>query len=76
MTRDEVIRLAEECGAYWDEEAYLLPQRYFERFFHAAYEAGAAAERENILKHAMKAHDVDGHCDIVLCADVRARGEK
>jgi hypothetical protein len=36
----------------------------------------AAAEREAILRHATPAHDVDGHCEIVVAADIRERGEK
>ena len=35
-----------------------------------------AKERESILLNTMKALDVDGHCDIVLCADIRARGQE
>ena len=33
-----------------------------------------ADERKSILGYVVKAHDVDGHCDIVLAADIRARG--
>lgn len=33
-------------------------------------------ERKSILGYVVKSHDVDGHCDIVLAADIRARSEK
>jgi hypothetical protein len=39
-------------------------------------QAAVEAEREAILRYATPAHDVDGHCEIVIAADIRARGEK
>lgn len=40
--------------------------------FKAGEMRGAAVERERILLNRQKAHDVDGHCDIVLVADIYA----
>ncbi len=67
MTRDEIIRTALADTMLIDG---------IEQVARAAYEAGAAAEREAILRHAQPAHDVDGHCEIVVAAAIRARGEK
>ena len=58
MNRDDIIRMARDCGwviyedmPYMDVQAIqdALIER-LERFFHAAYAAGAAAEREAILQ--------------------------
>ena len=55
ITRDEIINMAQEaaspdtidphCDGWWT-----LTQEELERFFHAAYVAGAAAEREACAK--------------------------
>ena len=51
MNRDDIIRMAQEAGMLlgrfdvWDAESSDL-----ERFFHMAYAAGAAAEREVCAK--------------------------
>jgi hypothetical protein len=69
MTDDEIMELANSCaGQYWMDEAHI--QRF------AALVA--KAEREAILRYATPAHDVDGLwlCEIVIAADIRARGEK
>jgi hypothetical protein len=66
MSRDEILKMSMEAGfAGWkcDEEK-------IERFFSAAYEAGAAAEREACAKR-LEAVGCD-HC----AANIRARGEK
>lgn len=51
MTRDEIIKMATQAGwqmpAEWDSSDGF--SRRLERFAHAAYAAGAAAERERII---------------------------
>lgn len=74
MTRDEIARMAHDVG--FGDYAYEA-RSVFERFFHAAYEAGAAAEREALVAIINDNTDGDGVC----CADdlleaIRARGEK
>jgi len=75
MTRDEIIKMAESCSApeWWEgrQDAWHMGLD-LERFAALV----AAAEREAILRHATPAHDVDGHCEIVVAADIRTRGEK
>ena len=48
MTRDDIIRMAREAGAgnLHGGEWALFGDASIERFFHMAYAAGAAAERE------------------------------
>lgn len=53
MTRDEIIRMALDCGAtqnpaYDYDEVKMSPEA-LERFAAAAYAAGKAAERQRIL---------------------------
>ena len=53
MTRDDIIRMAREAGfqdhGVAEMWGYLTASKgHIERFFRAAYEAGAAAEREEI----------------------------
>lgn len=53
MTQDDIIRMAREAGGYLAElpngDAWLFDgKQQLERFFNAAYAAGAAAERERI----------------------------
>lgn len=51
MTRDEITRMARETGVYtYPEWMHGVPMVTLERFFHAAYAAGAAAERDAILQ--------------------------
>jgi len=83
MTREEVIQLARECGFQnpWEKlvgcgGAWVGENAVLERFYYAAFRAGAEAEREACTKV----------CDSVShenpmtagdCADaIRARGEK
>ena len=54
MTREEIIRMAREAGI--SESHAQGMQGFLERFFQAAYAAGAAAERERICK-AIKEED-------------------
>ena len=77
MSRDEIIRMAREAcdpGTVdaWKNGFWTLTQEELERFAALV----AEAERKAILRHATPAHDVDGHCDIVIAADIIARGEK
>ena len=51
MTRDDIIRMARESADQspredWNTNAWVFGEEALERFFHAAYDAGAAAERE------------------------------
>ncbi len=71
MTKDEIIKLAREAGVRDDGYRFEFSEfRYLERFFQAAYAAGAAAEREAC------ASICDEHADDpVYCgAAIRARG--
>jgi hypothetical protein len=84
MSRDEILKMSMEAGfAGWkcDEEK-------IERFFRAAYEAGAAAEREACAKAAESEPAGMMNCDAngspsdeyvakwKVAANIRARGEK
>ena len=76
MTREDIIRVAQECHLL-GMRPHLdgIYEESLERFFHAAYEAGAAAEREGIAT--MFDNDVwtsGYHRDIA--EGIRARGEK
>ena len=46
MEREQIIRMAREAGFEFKDRA----EPKLERFFHAAYAAGAAAERNAILQ--------------------------
>ena len=87
ITRDEIINMAQEaaspdtidphCDGWWT-----LTQEELERFFHAAYVAGAAAEREACAK--VCDDQVVSKClapleiyrTELIAAAIRARGEK
>jgi hypothetical protein len=62
MSKDDIIRMAKEAGASEPESLfgrmdYIVMTRYeLERFFRAAYEAGAAAEREACAKVCEEKH--------------------
>ena len=66
MTRDDIIRMAIEAGAFFDGDCsvYDMPEHCFERFAALV----AAAEREEILKLTDSLGWVDA-------AAIRARGE-
>lgn len=81
MNRDDIIRMA--------REAKLLPQwlelcpkdeKALERFFHAAYAAGAAAEREECAKVCEQMPDLEHGWRANLPSDcaaaIRSRGNK
>jgi hypothetical protein len=64
MTRDDIIRMARECGLMMRDE----PMLGVERFAALAYDAGVAAEREACAQLAETAEPYQ-------CADlIRARG--
>ena len=74
MTRDDILRMARETRLVpmWlelckkDEEA-------LGRFFHAAYAAGAAAEREECAQIADAEASIEGIAQRISAA-IRARG--
>jgi hypothetical protein len=70
MNREQIIRMAREAGA-----SQLSNVPGFADFLERFAALVAAAEREELLKHATPAHDVDGHSEIVTVADIRARGQ-
>ena len=49
MNREDIIRMALDCG-YWAEKFVEKNCVGFERFFDAAFAAGAATEREAIAQ--------------------------
>ena len=77
MTRDEIIKMAREAGG--SEVDWVNPQCFIgltafevwelERFFHAAYAAGAAAEREACAKVCEDTDIVDFEYCMVLHED-------
>ena len=70
MKREDIIRMAHEAGIL--EYGYPVGERVageLERFADLV----AEAERVALMHMTTKAHAVDGHCDIVLAADIRAR---
>ena len=72
MTQDEIIEMWKNSG---DLEIVGMPYRKIEAFAKLVEERTAAKERKTILLNTMKARNVDGNCDIVLCAEIRTRGE-
>ena len=55
MTKEDIIRMARESADQspredWNTNAWVFGEEALERFFHAAYDAGAAAEREACAK--------------------------
>jgi hypothetical protein len=81
MNTEDIIRMAREAGAMFDHitwvERDLAP--VFERFFRAAYAAGADAEREACAK-VCEDIDTEYEGEDVLAtwcaAAIRARGEQ
>jgi hypothetical protein len=90
MNTEDIIRMAREAGAMFDHitwvERDLAP--VFERFFQAAYAAGADAEREVCAKvcdveasvhvtNASEQYQEGRSMGAVVCAAaIRARGEQ
>ena len=85
MNREDIIRIAREAGMNVVDDQYsLLP--FLERFFQAAYAAGAAAEREecakvceNFQRDSIYTSDLAGHVAAFknkLAETIRARSKK
>lgn len=75
MTRDDIIRMAHEAGDLFVTQfgvASATPE-WLERFFRAAYAAGAAAEREACAQIADAEASIEGIAQRVA-ASIRARG--
>lgn len=67
MSREDVIRMAREAGAI---DQMIVDKFFLERFYDAAFRAGAEAEREACIK-ALEENEQ------FYCRDtIRARGEK
>ncbi len=64
-----------QLATEWERKRMAWTQEHWTEYEHNIAAAAKAEEREQLLKLSTKAHDVDGHCDIVLSADIRARGE-
>lgn len=73
MTRDDIIRMAREAGVI---EGFDSVHPSIERFFHAAYAAGAAAEREACAKVCDGWAKYGSPPAAACAAAIRARGEK
>ena len=82
MTRDEIIRVAREAGATTvdadDPQCWIgslaFTRQELERFYRAAFAAGAAAEREACAKVVIDMVD-NGHGVVDrITAAIRARG--
>ena len=86
MKRDDVIRLARECGFQnpWEKlvgcgGAWVGDTAVLERFYDAAFHDGAEAEREACARLAERYDDLDtsGYDTAHSIANaIRARGEK
>ena len=81
MTRDDIIRMARESADQspredWNTNTWVFGEEALERFFHAAYAAGADAEREKITSWvALQRNDVPA-TGFEIASAIRARGEK
>lgn len=74
MNREDIIRMAREAGfdrAYVSEDAAISLLVPIERFFQAAYAAGAAAEREACARLAERSESAE-HCAAAIRARVKA----
>ena len=75
MTRDDIIRMAKEAGAFFDGDnsVYDMPEHCFERFAALV----AAAEREACAKLCDELRDEDGFepYGTECAAAIRARGD-
>jgi hypothetical protein len=61
MTREQIIRIAREAGFNWAWISEGQPR--LERFYRAAYAAGAAAEREKVAAWMIRNNYATGHGD-------------
>ena len=77
MNKDDVIRMAREAGfeeLFKDSHDWVCFTEEIERFFQAAFAAGAAAEREACAKVCDALHyEVDAY-GAQCAAAIRARG--
>ena len=79
MNREDIIRMAREAGILEPIELLESNQwrqdtiRELERFFQAAYAAGAAAEREELARF-FKDHWRETWTDLQISKAIRARG--
>jgi len=73
MSREEIIRMAREAGLTVNPPSWGYTEHYhfagfeqpFERFFQAAYAAGAAVEREKLAAWMMRQGYATGHGDSI-----------
>jgi len=73
MSREEIIRMAREAGLTVNPPSWGYTEHYhfagfeqpFERFFQAAYAAGAAVEREKLAAWMMSQGYTTGHGDTI-----------
>jgi putative IMPACT (imprinted ancient) family translation regulator len=70
MNRDDIIRMAKESG---NGDLWWYGERALERFFAAAYAAGAAAERKRLRE---EIHSCHANCDHPVCVAVRKEREE
>ena len=81
MKREDIIRMAREAGMEQDGDNFFSPMGEemdvhisdLERFFHAAYAAGAAAECEACAKVCDVIDDGRGDLSAKCAAAIRAR---
>jgi hypothetical protein len=75
MTKDDIIRMAQEAGGYraapTDKALLLLSESHLERFAALV----AAAEREECARVVEQA-GIDGYGTLAAAAMIRARGER
>ena len=85
MTRDDIIRMARESADQspredWNTNAWVFGEEALERFFHAAYDAGAAAERSACAQVCEEIANKPSNMVLGVALDcaaaIRARGEK
>ena len=83
MNRDDIIRMVEKAGlpTAWISEKGVFKWADLERFFRAAYEAGAAAEREACIEcigrvAAYTVDPIDRERLYEAMDAIRARGKK
>lgn len=75
LKRGEIIRMAHAAGLFNDDQSP-LPE-FLEHFANAAYDAGAAAEREQCAMVCDRFQERDVGMQPAECAAaIRARGEK
>ena len=79
MTRDDIIRMAQEAGLHLATDVNWMPiigLEYAEKFAAIAYAAGAAAEREECAKVAEAYEPRCDSCPSGVANAIRARGQE